>query len=324
MSRVANSFIASSPTLAPFFKQPTTGRVRREAAGRRQNRMPDPSRRRGGDLGAGRDTAVGYPRCKVRWGASSWINSVAGINLVTVQRYRRMRERGDDLRAGCRRAAAGIGPLRQIKRVDGDDNPDRHLRTRRHLLQPGPRPQDHFRAETEARPGRAPGVEVRQHRKRGSTAGGRDRVRLHGLELDRARKERRVAVRRSDRSCHGRADECRPAVLRRAGGIADPIVFRPAWTARRGRPAHERDGAARPRNFRRARHELFRAYAGLSRLCRRGRGLGRRRNRCPVAMSHPQPGHDRPRPADRGACPVLRNATSWKGSCRRCPFIVAP
>ena len=37
------------------------------------------------------------------------INSVARINLVTVQRYRRMRERGDDLRAGCRRAAAGIG-----------------------------------------------------------------------------------------------------------------------------------------------------------------------------------------------------------------------
>src|SRR3954465_2007080 len=80
-------------------------------------------------------------------------------------------------------------------------------------------------------------------------AGGRDRVRLHGLELDRARKERRVAVRRSDRSCHGRADECRPAVLRRAGGIAGPIFVRSAWTARRGRPAHERDGAARPRNF---------------------------------------------------------------------------
>src|SRR5262249_46720852 len=77
-------------------------------------------------------------------------------------------------------------------------------------------------------------------------ARGRDRFRLHGLELDRPRQKRRDAVRAADRARHGGADECRPAVLHRAGAIADPVVFRSARAADCGRAADERHGAARP------------------------------------------------------------------------------
>src|SRR5262249_59804546 len=92
---------------------------------------------------------------------------------------------------------------------------------------------------------------------------------LYGIELDRPRKEWRGPLPALDRSCHGGADECGPAVLHRAGRLADLVILGSAWSAGCDRAAHERYGATCPWLIYRARHELLRFFAGLSRF--RGR-----------------------------------------------------
>ena len=172
-------------------------------------------------------------------------------------------------------------------------------------------------------PGRGARKQVRQHRERRPPRLGRDRIRLHGLELDRAREERRGAVRAPARSRHGGADERRPAVLHRAGGDADPLVRRPARAAHRGRAAHERHGAARPRHLRRARRKPRRRRAGLSRFRLRRAGAGGRRGRRPVPVPDPQQGDDRARRACRAARRRLCARRARDACSRRCRIIGA-
>src|SRR5215470_2449764 len=147
-------------------------------------------------------------------------------------------------------------------------------------------------------------------------------IEFGGLELDRPRQEWRGPLPALHRSCHGGADERRPAVLHRAGRLANLVILGSAWSAGCDRAAHERDGATCPWLICRSRHELLRFFSGLSRFRGGRRGSTRWRYRCSIPMSHPQRCHDRACPtarAARAAVPARRTRSGDEGGALLSP-----
>ncbi len=169
---------------------------------------------------------------------------------------------------------------------------DRNGGARQHIHHP--RRGTGHRAAPARRDGtnRGAGQSRRQHRQRQPPGSGRDRVRLHGGQLDRSGKTGRGAICKADRYRDGGADERRAAVLHRVEILRPQDIRRPQGQTRFGRAGEERHDAACPHLLPGAGTLIRRDRAGLPVVRRRRGGAETGRGGCAIAVPDSEQDHD--------------------------------
>ena len=209
--------------------------------------------------------------------------------------------------ASCIKARRGKGASNQRRSCDGLQN--RHGGHRRHFRYPGHGHCRGFQRVPSARGALRACPKLGQHRQRQPARPGRDRVRLHGIQLGSPGGSGDGALRPSHRSAHGFARQRRPDLFRRSCGCSRGERRRSRRQAGGCGRQGQRDDPARPHPLRRAGHSLLGLHPRVHGLPRGSGRAGGGGGGHPVPVPDPQCRDDRPERTGSGqGGPVPRGA----------------